>query len=284
MTDAKIDLESAEIHTISFGRGKPLVLLPGFPFPASIFLLLEPYLAPNFAVTALDLPGWMGKSKFKSPNHQGIEGYVLLLKQVLDNLYPQEAINLGGVSAGGTLALLLASRYPKKVKKVVIQSSPYTGKSIEHIFKKLVFLAQVAEKYPLLIPPMKQLYKVILFAKYQQDKFKIKKNGEIFLKSADSHNLEKEIIGSFGNLDISAAHFGLEFLNSDFADEFRRISKEVVVVGCGKDDIVPTSLMKTLAFEILPKAQYIEMKNLSHVALAENPKNFAKIILENLAG
>jgi len=26
------------------------------------------------------------------------------------------------------------------------------------------------------------------------------------------------------------------------------------------------------------------MKDLSHVALAENPKNFAKIILENLSG
>jgi len=247
MTDAKIDLELAEIHTISFGRGKSLVLLPGFPFPASIFLLLEPYLAPNFAVTALDLPGWMGKSKFKTPDKKGVSDYVNILKELLDKIYPDQKINLCGVSAGGTLALLLAYSYPEKIDKIIVQSSPYCGRTVENRFKKLYYMAKIANNYPISAFLIKRLYKYILYVQLHG-----------IINRIALNQIEKEVKISFQNLDLHSAQFGIEYLKSDFTQYFKKIIHETVVIGCGKDDIVPASLMKTLAFEILPKAKYID--------------------------
>lgn len=104
-----------------------LVLLPGFGVDARHFSPWLPTLQSQFAVTAIDLPGFGARVD---------EQWPASLDQLMDDLLPalpERAIYCGW-SAGGFIAALLARRYPFRVAGILLLASNpvYVARENEH--------------------------------------------------------------------------------------------------------------------------------------------------------
>ena len=102
------------------GSGRPLVLLHGYPDNLQIWSELAPRLAGEFDVRAFDWPG-MGESEpwpgGATPAHMADR-----LLSLLDH-WRVESLDLVGMDMGGQPALVFASRYPERIRRLVVMNS-----------------------------------------------------------------------------------------------------------------------------------------------------------------
>ena len=106
-----------QVHYWESGAGEPLVLLHMTASSSAMFARCIPILARDFRVIAIDTPGF-GLSD--APPHQPDIGYYArALEATLEGLEVERA-NLVGYHTGATIALELATRYPWRVKKLVL--------------------------------------------------------------------------------------------------------------------------------------------------------------------
>jgi pimeloyl-ACP methyl ester carboxylesterase len=268
------DLSSARIHAIQYGdrRKTPLLLLPCWPMSGRIFLLLEPYLADRFHVTSIDLPGWMGRSTFVGGHKHCIMDYVQIVGDTIEAIYPHhKKIYLGGVSLGGTLALLVTRHLRKRIRKVVIQSSPYNGFVLRKGREQKYELAKRAQSLPILRKILKAYYKHYLITHYEQYKDKI------------GNDIIGEMQVDYEQMDpADVMGVAVDVCSLDLSRLCEQISNQVVVIGCGDETYVPPRWMQTLAYDILPHATYVEIPHADHYVLAENPRALGMIIREYL--
>lgn len=113
-----LDIGDERIHFIQTGRGPHLVLLHGIGASLFVWRYIIGELSEHFTVTALDLPGF-GKSS-KNPNADfGLDAQRERTLLFLDRLGIGQA-HLVGSSMGGTIALWLATKDPRRFKKVAV--------------------------------------------------------------------------------------------------------------------------------------------------------------------
>lgn len=260
-----LNLDPFFIQTYTFGYGIPLFLLPGWPYSGRIFQLLEPYLSDNFQITTIDLPNWIGLSRTVTSEKVHFEQYPELVKKVLEKIYPPDlAINIGGVSMGGTLALLASTLKPKvNIQKIIIQSSPFKGS----------YLTQDSAwgrwgskglKIGRFLPGLNQLMKVIYYLSCYQ---------KILLKD---HTVPQELVDTLekGLRKVDpkgVTEFALEFLESDYSERMKKVPYPTLVVACEEDTTITPDSMKELN-HLLPHSHYTELSDLDHYALAYHPR------------
>jgi pimeloyl-ACP methyl ester carboxylesterase len=97
----------------------PLVLLPGARGSSLMWIPNVASLSVRHRTYAIDLPNDVGLSvprrAFDKP-----EDFVAWLDEVLDVLFPGERVDLMGISYGGWIAALYASRRPARLRKVAL--------------------------------------------------------------------------------------------------------------------------------------------------------------------
>lgn len=102
-----ITLKGLAIHYRDVGEGKPIVLLHGWGSRMSVFSQLERFLAPNFRVLSLDLPGFGGSEK---PHELwALNDYVALVQAFFDHFGLDRPWVLGH-SFGGRIAIVLGAK------------------------------------------------------------------------------------------------------------------------------------------------------------------------------
>jgi pimeloyl-ACP methyl ester carboxylesterase len=101
-------------------KGEVVVLLHGWGASIQSIWPVYQYLAPNYAVYALDFPGF-GASDLP-PVAWGVGEYMRLLVEWLDALHIPKATFLGH-SFGGRVAIMLAARHPERVKRLILVDS-----------------------------------------------------------------------------------------------------------------------------------------------------------------
>jgi pimeloyl-ACP methyl ester carboxylesterase len=114
-------IDGLRIRHIKTGSGPNLVLLHTLRTQLDIFEKLVPRLAKDFTVHAFDYPGH-GWSEIPNTSYRP-ELFVRTVEAFLDHAGITEA-TLAGVSIGGTIPLVLASKQNPRVKKVV-SVNPY---------------------------------------------------------------------------------------------------------------------------------------------------------------
>jgi 3-oxoadipate enol-lactonase len=102
------------------GKGKPVLLVHGFPLDHTIWDLLIPLLAKKADVIALDLRGF-GESAV-SPADYGMNDLAGDMAALLDQLKIEKAV-IAGHSMGGYAALAFAHAYPRRVAGLGLISS-----------------------------------------------------------------------------------------------------------------------------------------------------------------
>ncbi|MBB3039701.1 alpha/beta fold hydrolase [Hoyosella altamirensis] len=111
-----------EVHTIERGKGDDLVLLlHGFSDNADTWNKVMPQFAAQARVVALDFPGF-GRSRFwPSPL---FDTYEEIVTSVIERRGGPGRVSLVGNSMGAVVSLLVASRRPDLVDRVVLADMP----------------------------------------------------------------------------------------------------------------------------------------------------------------
>jgi pimeloyl-ACP methyl ester carboxylesterase len=122
-----IVIDGGLIHYESWGRGSPLILLHGWLGSWRYWMPTMEELSERHRTYALDLWGF-GDSD-KSKNRHGVEKYVNLLKDFMDELGVAPAA-LVGHSLGATVAVKFAVANPDQVTKLMLVSLPVVGEAI----------------------------------------------------------------------------------------------------------------------------------------------------------
>jgi len=124
----------------------PLLLLHGASSNASLWAHDMEIYSRHYCVYAIDIPGEPGKSEERQyPLDRNV--YSSWLKELLDNLGLSK-VSLLGLSLGAWLATGFTTRYPERVKKLVLLCPSGIGRQrISFAFKALFYLFQGDKGY-----------------------------------------------------------------------------------------------------------------------------------------
>ena len=135
-----------KIYYEEYGQGEPLLLLHGNSESINSFRLQIPELSKYFHVYAIDTRGH-GKSGDDGKRYT-YDLFADDMNTLLDNLH-LDSVNILGWSDGGNTGLIMAMRYPKKVKKLVTMGAViFIDKTVvgKWVFKTLHKQQQELEK------------------------------------------------------------------------------------------------------------------------------------------
>ncbi|MEO8963089.1 MAG: alpha/beta fold hydrolase, partial [Gammaproteobacteria bacterium] len=106
------------LHLKIIGNGRPLIMLHGWGWSSDIWQSLVPYLAEEFQLFLIDLPGF-GKSPLVTENYD-----ITAISELLCEITPENALWLGW-SLGGMMAWYIAIHHPTRVSRLItVASSP----------------------------------------------------------------------------------------------------------------------------------------------------------------
>ncbi len=125
-----IDVDGISCRVIDSGQGEPVLLLHGIGGSADEWSKVIPQLSTRFRVLAPDAPGHGLSQKPDGPAHTyDLAYYTRLILGLLDAL-GIERIPVVGMSAGGAIALNLATAMPDRVASLILVSSAGLGTEV----------------------------------------------------------------------------------------------------------------------------------------------------------
>lgn len=117
-----VSVFNKKIYYEEYGTGTPLILLEGGMKSIKDFSLCIPELAKHFRVIAPDDPGQGRSEMLDTMTYDLLAEYVSKLIDILD----LDSAYVIGWSDGGVTALILATKRPDKIKKVLASGANYT--------------------------------------------------------------------------------------------------------------------------------------------------------------
>ncbi len=269
-----IEVNGVNVHYKTYGEGEPtFILLHGFG--ASLFSwreVVEPlaefgtviaYDRPAFGLTERPLE-WEGESPYSQ------DSQVELVIGLMDALGITKA-TLVGNSAGGTIAMLTALKYPERVENLIlVDPAVYAGGGAPAWIRPLLGTPQFDHLGP-------------LFARQLQAQ------GTEFLKTAwhDPSKITPEIFEGYQqplqveNWDKALWELTVSSRESGLAERVSEFDLPILVITGDDDRIVPTEQSLRLAEE-LPNAELAVIPQCGHVPHEECPAVFMQAITEFL--
>ena len=269
-----IEINGVNVHYKTYGEGEPtFILLHGFG--ASLFSwreVVEP-LAEFGTVIAYDRPAfglterpmeWEGESPYSQ------DSQVELVIGLMDALGVEQA-TLVGNSAGGTISMLTALKYPERVTSLIlVDPAVYAGGGAPAWIRPLLGTPQFDHLGP-------------LFARQLQVQ------GTEFLKTAwhDPSKITPEIFEGYQeplqieNWDKALWELTVSSRESGLAERVSEFDLPILVITGDDDRIVPTEQSLRLAEE-LPNAELAVIPQCGHVPHEECPTVFMQAVTEFL--
>jgi pimeloyl-ACP methyl ester carboxylesterase len=220
---------------------------------------------PAFGLTERPLE-WDG------PNPYSPEAQVETTIAMLDRMGAEQGILVGN-SAGGTISMLAALRYPERVRALIlVDPAVYTGGGAPSWIKPLLGTPQARRIGPLLVRG-------------------IQGRGEDIIRTAwhDPSKITPEAIEGYRK-PLKAHDWDRALWELTLASEAPRLAgrlgdlKMTVLVITGDDDrIVPTADSVRLAGE-LPDARLVVVSNCGHLPHEECPEEFMRAVRDFVAG
>jgi pimeloyl-ACP methyl ester carboxylesterase len=275
-----IQLGDVDVHYEQFGEGeRALLLLHGFA--ASTFSWREvvaplaqsgsgyrviAFDRPAFGLTSRPMPGeWTGANPYSA------EAQVELTIALMDQLGLDSAILVAN-SAGGSVAMAVALRYPDRVAALVLVApAVYVGGN------------RLARLGPFLRTPQMRRIGPLLVRNIQEW-------GDDFGRSAwhDPARISADIWEGYrrplqaDNWDRALWEYTVAARPTNLPDQLERLQLPVLVITGDDDRIVPTEQSIRLAAE-LPRAELVVIPDCGHVPHEECPHSFLEAVRTFLA-
>lgn len=270
----KVILGQNKIAYLREGKsGKPkLLMLHGLFVNSGYFKKTMEYLKNDFDILAPDFPGFGLSDRFKNKPHT-LNSYV---RATIDlcNFLEFKPFSLVGASLGGMVSILLASKYPSYIEKVVIQGTPWNKTCYKLRFTKR-FLARLSRNGGI----------VNLAAGV-----KGRVNGRIstgtFLKALEMFDkriftYEKKhgkVLYSLKTMDLKVtAEIWNNLKDEDLSTHARKIEKPTLII-VGDKDATVLPLKVQLLSRIIKGSKFKLIKGGSHALFWDCPKRLAIII------
>lgn len=257
--NASITVNDCRMDYICFGTGsRPLVIVPGLGFQRLAGKALP--MAWAYRLFARFYRVYVFERKLHISQGYSIEDMADELAQALTALQIETA-DVVGVSQGGMIAQVLASRYPKLVGKLVlVATSSRANRTVKEVVGNWIHLAKEKKRQALMIDMLEKVY---------SDKYRKKYRGlvtvlSIFLKTSD---LERFMI------------LATSILGFDCSNELSQITCPVLVLGGAQDQVVGPYAAQELV-DVLASQSY-SYEKLGH-SIYEEAKDFQQRLLEFL--
>ena len=258
-----IDVNGLQVHYKMAGQGEPaVVLLHGFGasiyswrkvmLPLSEVATVIAFDRPAFGLTSRPLPGdWNGANPYAP------EAQADLTAALMDELDVERAV-LVGHSAGGTIAVLTALRYPERVQALVLVDAAIYGQTgTPAWFRPLLLLPQTRRLGPLLVRSITRWGEAAIQAAWSDpDKITL----EIisgYKKPLQADNWDRAL----WELTLASHPLGLE-------TRIDEIGVPTLVITGEDDRIVPAESSVRLAGQ-LSDAELVVMRDCGHVPQEE---------------
>jgi pimeloyl-ACP methyl ester carboxylesterase len=266
---AYVEVEGARLRYIKTGSGPTLVLLHTLRTQLDVFEKLVPLLAQSFTVYALDYPGH-GFSDIPSTDYRP-ELFVNAVEGLLDKLYLTD-VALAGISIGGVIPLLIASKHDPRVKKV-IAINPYdygkgSGLARANAVAWLIF---TSSKIPVLGEMVMRLRNPVVEKRVLEGGVGNRKAlTPGYLAEAYSVSLRPGHYQAFLNL-VRHAH-----LWDEAREQYGKIDVPVLVVYGDRDWSRAEERQRTV--EAIPDAELETVPDAGHFLSLDQPERLAEVI------
>jgi pimeloyl-ACP methyl ester carboxylesterase len=269
-----IEVNGINVHYKTYGQGEPtFVLLHGFgaslfswrevTAPLAEFGTVIAYDRPAFGLTERPLT-WEGENPYSQ------EAQVELVIGLMDALGVERAILVGN-SAGGTIAMLTALKYPQRVQSLILADpAVYAGGGAPAWIRPLLRTPQMRHLGPLVSR-------------------QIQTRGPELIELAwhDPSKITPEILEGYqkplriADWDKALWELTLASRESGLAERLGELTLPTLVITGDDDRIVPTEQSLRLAQE-LPNAQLAVIPQAGHVPHEECPAEFMQAVAEFL--
>lgn len=250
------------LHVDSSGEGPAVVLLHGWGMHGGYWQGLVDDLKSSYRLHCIDLPGH-GKSEYG--DEQSIDDFVNRITQTIDTLTDQ-AFHLIGWSLGGLISQRLTVMYPDKVKALaLIASTPSFVQRDDwpHAMQESVLCG---------------------FADNLRQDYKMTLNRFLALQVWGCENQKQELrdlkakLFSRGEPSQQALSTGLLLLKDvDLRNDLSTIEQQVMLVGGGRDTLVPRSALQAMASKLKQGDLHI-IKGAGHAPLLSHAAEMASLI------
>lgn len=257
------ELNNLQVHYKSSGLGEPaLILLHGFGASLFSWREVQPELDANRLVIAFDRPAFGLTERpleWEDENPYAPETQAELTVRLMDHFGLQQAVLVGN-SAGGTISMLTALKYPERVQALIlIDPAVYTGGGAPTLVQPLLQTPQMDHLGPLI-------------ARRIQDW------GMDFARSAwhDPSRISAEVWAGYtkpmqaNDWDRALWELTRASGGEDLPARLQELTLPVLVITGDDDRIVPTADSVRLASE-LPDARLVVIPECGHVPHEECP-------------
>jgi pimeloyl-ACP methyl ester carboxylesterase len=122
MKKAYANTPSGQIHYLTEGEGRPLLLLHQLPLSSDEYREMIPAIGKRFQALCIDIPGY-GHSD-EPDRYYTIEDYASSVIQFLDALNIGKA-SIVGTHSGAAISVEVAAAYPERVDRLILNGCPY---------------------------------------------------------------------------------------------------------------------------------------------------------------
>ncbi|MEM3596756.1 MAG: alpha/beta hydrolase [Candidatus Bathyarchaeia archaeon] len=244
-----------ELH----GAGETIVFLNGILANTSSWMNQVPYFAKQFQTLLLDFRG-QGKSE-KPLMKYPMELHVEDLRALMQKLKIQSA-HIVGISFGGEVALIFATRYPEMVKSLIVSCAV---SHVDPVVKAIVERWLIAAR----LRSGKYLFQAV-YPDIFSDEF-IEKRWDFVSGTAPIYDTA---------VDIDAFIELLKgFMQLNITPELYKIKKPTLIIAAENDKIKPPKYSKIIHNKI-QGSRFVAIKNSGHAVIWERPEEFNNIALQ----
>jgi pimeloyl-ACP methyl ester carboxylesterase len=251
-----LNIDGLDVNYISEGEGKDVIVLHGWGCNIDTVMPIVNILKEKYRVHAIDLPGF-GKSE-KPKDVMNSFDYVEIVRGLMNKLDIKKA-TFAGHSFGGKLSIIMGSKYPTQVEKLVLIDSAglipkrglkyytkvYSFKTLRFLYKKLFFWMADEKK-------MERFYK-----KFGSDDYQ------------DSSGIMRKIL--------------VTVVNENLKPLLKEIKASTLIIWGDMDMDTPLYMAKTMESEI-PDCGLVVLEGTGHYSYLDDYHKFGLILKAFLGG
>jgi pimeloyl-ACP methyl ester carboxylesterase len=271
-----IEVNGINVHYKTYGQGETVfILLHGFG--ASLFSWHEVTapLAEYGTVIAYDRPAFgltERPMEWEGENPYSQEAQIELVVGLMDALDVEQATLIGN-SAGGTIAMLTALKYPERVENLIlVDPAVYAGGGAPAWIRPLLSTPQLRHLGPLVSRQIQTRGPELIGLAWHDP-------SKVTPEILDGYQKPLRIAG----WDKALWELTLASRESKLADRLTEFNMPVLVITGDDDRIVPTEQSVRLAYEI-PNAELVIIPQCGHLPHEEHPDEFMQAVAEFLQG
>lgn len=240
-----LKLKGKKVYYTDVGEGEVIVFLHGWMASKSVYTEIVNILSKKYRCINIDIPGFGNSSLLGkvSVRNMPILIHRIIKEMKIGNFY------LVGNSFGGTISLLYADRFPKKIMKVVL-ISPFVS------FKQVTKLAYFGARY--IIPYV--INKQIIIPIYKFFKFIVNfsENEKNVLQTIKKLRQEKT-----KQKAINAFRLAYELSSIDLYSVLQRVRKDTLFIYGKRDSLLKITPLLPI-FTIVNKLHLIVFEDVRH--------------------